>query len=59
MDKNFSIPIEYITKYASNNTANESIRSFIKDMVEDWLSEDDDVYKHYAELEEIAKGDNQ
>lgn len=59
MDKSFSIPVEYITKYTGNHTIDKNIRNFIKDMVEDWLSEDADVYKHYAELEEIAKGGNQ
>lgn len=53
MIKEFAIPIEYITKYTSNETTDENIREFVKGMVEDWLNEDEDCYDHYTDLENI------
>ena len=58
MNINFSIPIKYVTKYASNNTTDEKVREFINGMVSDWLDEDADVYEHYEELERIANGED-
>jgi len=58
MDVKFSIPIEYITRYTSNYTADENIRNFVKEIVSGWLCEEDDVYEHYSELEKIAKGED-
>lgn len=54
MNMEFSIPIEYIRKYAQNETTSKEVQEFVFDMISDWESEDDDVYEHYEELEKIS-----
>ena len=47
----FAIPIDYVHKYASNNTTSDEIINFVEDMIADWENENIDLYEVYAEKE--------